>query len=591
MSSVVFLAGLLVCFSDIGVLASSNKIFEYQPITKVVDDSAIDLDQKDIIINLNRDNSEGFKYAKSLYGSGGHSKSFALLSLDEPLSTIVPKDTEVSSINSSDGNTIKGKVFKDARQHDTSIYVSYNNDDNDHSNRCMVGAGGMDPVNDGCFSFTGNLNIHTTKPITASYYYDPITDNHNDRTIKKLSSEAGDTMWHCYGNHCPHDDYKKFYNYFGTFTYADEFIEKAFETTTNNNDGNSNNAAETTAFKNGNINFKNYSIEGRSEIIKKATVTMNIWMFIIHCMEEAINDCLEGCDMDDCDDLHNWDKAVAYYTGSSVAEKEEEDGYLMYGIANENCKLLNTCGIAGASTNGTSKVNSDIFEQFNYGKKNILRNDCDALQDNKEKIVSLMTIPLIQGVLHNSYYSSGIVQDSDPTEEEKYKALNAVYTVSILPIIDNCVSNDGVILYENNINDSNDNNNAETKFKMVKRSLEKSYECIGIKCSDVGGLFDGYSKEYMRYAEPCNDDDYIINDDDSKMATKSSNENKNADVVNNVINGGDFLLTVFFTAIILASILIVVLLIDCCAWKDEQTKLSSVDEMPEESPITDKTLC
>merc|ERR1719450_2111500 len=54
----------------------------------------------------------------------------------------------------------------------------------------------------------------------------------------------------------------------------------------------------------------------RVEIAKKTSAYMNVWMYVIREMEDAIMDCQQGCI--DCNDdpVHAWDEAVAFYTGS-----------------------------------------------------------------------------------------------------------------------------------------------------------------------------------------------------------------------------------------------------------------------------------
>ena len=73
-----------------------------------------------------------------------------------------------------------------------------------------------------------------------------------------------------------------------------------------------------TSFSNGNADFGGYSEVGRTEAIKKGTAYMNIWMYVIREMEDALDDCKEGCTLENCNDdpVHAWDEAVAFYTGS-----------------------------------------------------------------------------------------------------------------------------------------------------------------------------------------------------------------------------------------------------------------------------------
>merc|ERR1719436_1132147 len=54
----------------------------------------------------------------------------------------------------------------------------------------------------------------------------------------------------------------------------------------------------------------------RIEIAKKGSAYMNVWMYVIREMEDAITDCTAGCSTCNDDPVHAWDEAVAFYSGS-----------------------------------------------------------------------------------------------------------------------------------------------------------------------------------------------------------------------------------------------------------------------------------
>jgi hypothetical protein len=84
--------------------------------------------------------------------------------------------------------------------------------------------------------------------VTLSYTYDLIMDNHNSRTIQGFSTDSSDIFIKC--QRCPLATHQKFVNYYGDFSYADDFIQAAL------------NGAETN-FENGNADFTNVSLLGR----------------------------------------------------------------------------------------------------------------------------------------------------------------------------------------------------------------------------------------------------------------------------------------------------------------------------------------
>merc|ERR1719463_676113 len=78
----------------------------------------------------------------------------------------------------------------------------------------------------------------------------------------------------------------------------------------------------------------------RIEGIKKGTVYMNVWMYVIREFEDAIDDCKVGCV--DCNDdpVHAWDEGVAFFTGSLAGTDGEAQGKMLWALANKRCKNL-----------------------------------------------------------------------------------------------------------------------------------------------------------------------------------------------------------------------------------------------------------
>ena len=90
-----------------------------------------------------------------------------------------------------------------------------------------------------------------------NYTYDVRTDNINERTIEKFSTNAFDEMWNC--TNCPYQDYAKFVNYYKAYDYGDQWIQAALE-------------GQETTFDNGNADF---SKEGRFSRVGKSRERKN----------------------------------------------------------------------------------------------------------------------------------------------------------------------------------------------------------------------------------------------------------------------------------------------------------------------------
>jgi hypothetical protein len=82
---------------------------------------------------------------------------------------------------------------------------------------------------------------------SLEYLYEPLEENGNDRTLQGFSLQAEEKMWDC--ENCPYSTYKKFYEYYGQFDYANKWVLAAFD-------------GGKTNFDNGNADFTVYGKSG-----------------------------------------------------------------------------------------------------------------------------------------------------------------------------------------------------------------------------------------------------------------------------------------------------------------------------------------
>jgi len=452
----------------------------YHPESIVTDHAAIDLDQLAIESQLARKTDEGFQNAKAIYQQGGYSKSFAQLKLNDPLPFPIKKGTIVTGIDSS-GASVAGTIMIDAEKGISTLSIQYKASESQADYvTCQVGAlssFGMEKL-DGCFAVNGTIDINDE---VVEYTYDPKANNNNARTISDFSKSAGTKMFNC-GAGCPHQEFLKYYNYYGTLTYGDDMVLGALD-------------GEKTLFKNGNLDFSKYNLNERAAFAKRATKYMNIYMYVIREMEDSIGDCKASCKYCNDDPVHAWDEAVAFYTGSLQQGKVAGgEGVLLYSLADRMCLSFNTCGPKGKSTMGTSKVNTDIFELFALGQYNLQSGQCELMRDITDRIIDLMAIPLIQSVLYYSYQ----VDQNRLIRGEEEMAAGAAVAHALLPRIAACNMVDAWKVYDNlSVNAKNPD------FHSVKKALENNYECMNTKCSDVGGVWSAGMKDFQEGAEPC----------------------------------------------------------------------------------------
>jgi Notch-like protein len=127
----------------------------------------------------------------------------------------------------------------------------------------------------------------------------------NGRDIKGCSTAAKGQMWECFKG-CPHAEYESFYEYYGSHTYADDWVNGAI-------------AGTNVVYPNGrgSTDFFKYSDDvTRPEAIKKGTACLNIWMYAVRAFELAIRNCEISCPFCNDDPVYAWDEDVALHSGS-----------------------------------------------------------------------------------------------------------------------------------------------------------------------------------------------------------------------------------------------------------------------------------
>lgn len=453
---------------------SFESIAGYAPGSQVTDHAAIDLDQQEIEIQLSDGTDDSISIAKYVYEQGAFSKSYAQVKLNSPLQEVLEKGTGIEGKNA-DGKDVYGKALGKFDKGSTEIEIQYKTSDvQDDYVKCQVGAlalAGKENT-EGCFAAEGELLIDS---VTYDYFYSVEAGNKNARDIQGFSTSAQEKM-------TGYVDYEKFFDYYGRYDYADHWVLSAF-------------SGVRTTFDNGNANFGLYGAAGQKEVIKKGTAYMNIWMYVIREFEDALDDCKKGCIECNDDPVHAWDEGVAFYTGSLEENDGSGDGKLIYALADKRCKNYKTCGSKGEEASGTAKVNYDLMQLFAIGQQNLVLGNCDEARVDKERIVELMAVPLVQGTIRYAHKVDRI-----PTSAEKEAAEGAVFAASVLPIVHECNPDDANIIYDNMKVGAKD-----TDYLAVRKAFEKNYDCMGITCKDIGGLWDSPNGKYYDDSSPCKD--------------------------------------------------------------------------------------
>ncbi|KAL3921049.1 MAG: hypothetical protein SGILL_002956 [Bacillariaceae sp.] len=443
----------------------------YQPQTRILDQQRIGLDQQELTEKLD---VLAFEDALALYQEGGHSGSVATISLITPSETSIQQRSIVLGTSEA-GEPVRSVVQKYIPPLSTLMDVAY--PVSKGTLPCFVG-GKADPITDGCLSSSEMLLVAGEE--VSAFSYDALQNTRNSRTLQGMATET--LFRDC--DQCPLETHLKYINYYGIFTYADDMILAAFRQTATNLNTN-------------NADFSQMSPEGRSATIQRLTLTLVVWIYSVGMMEYG----LEKCQLQNPTDTGTaeWDSAVAFYIGT-----ETNSTGLLYGLADELCPTFNTCDEAGIA-----RVNREIMEQFTSGQTLIAKGLCAEATDVKDRIVSLMTIPLVQGTLYFSYLLRG-------SQDEE--ALGAAYAFisAILPLLDACGS-DGVGIIASSVSiPPPDAAGATDFFALVKGFIEEEYECLGITCGSVGTL-DGADLCVDRESDDLLDD-FVPTDDDASAS-------------------------------------------------------------------------
>lgn len=188
------------------------------------------------------------------------------------------------------------------------------------------------------------------------------------------------------------------------------------------------------------------------------------------------------------------DECVGTYTGSVArANKTNSSGYMTYALADRWCPAFKTCGTSGDASSGTSKVNIEMFALYNAMQQDIRNKSCSRLAARKDRITNLISVPFVQGTLQNAF----LVNFTSATDATRVEL--ATLAASVLPLVHYCSPAHAAVIYRNVKVGS-----TGTSFAEIKRALEWTYHCLGIRCSDVGKLDETTAMPYYD-AEPCVD--------------------------------------------------------------------------------------
>jgi hypothetical protein len=222
--------------------------------------------------------------------------------------------------------------------------------------------------------------------------------------------------------------------------------------------------------------------------MKKGSAYLNVWMEVVRELNEAV----AYCSSDSAKAEYALDKAVSYYGGSLVTQAGS-DGVLLYALAAVRALQMNTAAHWNDTEIGDAFVNVNIIRELQIMQGYLTGQDsflCQKSEESKTKIVNLMKVPMVQSVILSAYF-----QDKEPgnstEEQEAMIAEGATFTAAILPFVHNCDERAAETIH------TNMKFGGKANYSDVLEALELTYDCLGVTCADVGGIWDATAQRYL----------------------------------------------------------------------------------------------
>ena len=204
-------------------------------------------------------------------------------------------------------------------------------------------------------------------------------------------------------------------------------------------------------------------------IATEGILVLNLWMTLVHELEQNLLNCKEK-KIADTDGIHSIDQAVAYWIGDGQISGDGEKGHLLYALSERMGEFF------GIVENGQSRTNTNILRLFNQARLELSfpsacsenPNTYPRLRQIFNKIISQMTIPLIQSLIHN-------LQEND---RDRVK----MYAQAFSPLVAACNPTLFAFLKDKLIN----LNYNVIEVEAIVDKIRDSYDCLGVSCDDVG---------------------------------------------------------------------------------------------------------
>ena len=205
-----------------------------------------------------------------------------------------------------------------------------------------------------------------------------------------------------------------------------------------------------------------------------------MYMAILQNLHQAIADCESSNRAQIIQARTHWDTAAALITGSMQKSKaNQNDGYLLYGLALDLCSDFNKCDGEEAT------INLKILDAMYSGSFLLEQRTCSAVEKIARNVEKQLLVPLIQGTLKTAYTNS---QFGDARQEETL-ASGYVYSRAILPFIHD-VNPKAAQVINKNMDFQFGEVAVVDGYAKVFDEISNSVDKMGINCKDIGYMND-----------------------------------------------------------------------------------------------------
>jgi hypothetical protein len=193
-----------------------------------------------------------------------------------------------------------------------------------------------------------------------------------------------------------------------------------------------------------------------------------------------------------------WDQAFALYAGAGQGGllSDGSGGSMMWALVDGLCQRFGTC----PATNHTGiPLNDMVRKALTAGQASIKARDCKNASDTVSTVLSLMRVPLAQGIINFAYKADPKVP-VDKAASAGDRGAGWAYAAALLPAVDACNSNAASTIRSNL--DPAASSPVKDGYEAVYNAVRDVHTCLGITCAQLGGLLNPAT--YV--IRPCTDD-------------------------------------------------------------------------------------